>query len=416
MEILAPLTIVALIILLGFIGDLIFRKTDIPNVIWLLGLGLLIGPIFKVVDPTLFLGVSEFIAALAIIIIIFEGGIHMDIYRVFKEAPRGMLLSISAFLLSVLVTTGIMFVLGESLLKGVLLGAIIGGTNSALVIPVVSRLKGISEATKDILSIESAANDIFCLVIVIAIVNMLLLGNVDVSFAAQTVASAFSVGAVMGILVGLFWIPLMKKLEQEEFSYVVTLAMLFLLYAGVEALKGSGAIACLVFGIVLANGSKIFEMIQYKDMGYALEEKTKQFHSLISFFIRTFFFVYLGMLVSVSDIRFIGIGLVLSAAVLFVRPLAVRLSIWKAEFTKRDEDTMTIMFPRGLACAVMAFIPVSKNIHGAKDFVDIAFVVILATTIICTVTMFWIKRKFVVEETKKEKKEEKRKEKPKVVE
>lgn len=44
------LAAVGIIILLGFLSDLIFTKTSIPDVIWLILIGLLIGPIFHFIS------------------------------------------------------------------------------------------------------------------------------------------------------------------------------------------------------------------------------------------------------------------------------------------------------------------------------------------------------------------------------
>lgn len=417
-----PLILIGVIILIGFIGNLIFKKTDIPNIIWLLFFGLALGPIFHIVDSSIFLSVSSFFAAIAIIIILFDGGLDMDLYKLFRDAPRGVMLTILAFTFSVLATTFVMWILGYPILQGILLGAIIGGISSPIVIPVVSKMKGVSEKTRTMLSIESAITDVICIVVAIIVMQAIQAGGANIAGALQTLSSAFAVGIIFGLVAGIAWIPIMHRIVAYEFSYVVTLAVLFLIYAGVEFMNGSGAVAVLIFGIVLGNGRKIFEIMKYSEKAFEIDQTTRQFHSLISFFIRTFFFVYLGLLVSITDFKFIILGIVLTFTLLAVRPIAVILATrGSEEITVTDKKTMSIMLPRGLAAAVLAYLPISMGLPMTEGFADIVFVVILGTALIATFGVVIIRALSKLEE-KRGKAEEKKKEetqpikKPRVIE
>lgn len=408
MEVLLPLTLIATIILLGFIGDLIFKKTNIASVIWLLLFGLLLGPILNVVSPGMFMEVSEFVAAFAIIMILFDSGIYMDLNKLFREVPRGVLLAVVSFLLSVFVVTGIGYFLGLGIMKSILLGAIIGGTSSPIVIPIVSKMKHMKESVRLILSIESAITDVLCIVVAIVVMEALVTGVM--SNAAHLIASAFSIGIVAGMIAGLLWIPIMRRLSKEPFSYVVSLAALFLLYSGTEMLQGSGAIACLVFGVVLANGKLVLAIFRHKSHAYELDMRTKDFHSLITFFIRTFFFVYLGLLVSVTNMAYVYIGVLISVLLLLVRPLAVKISDYHPDTPPEERKLMSILIPRGLAAAVLAYLPTANGIPGTEGFVDIVFTVILCTVVFCTVGVYFFgnhagKKAIIAKEVKKAEKE-----------
>ncbi|EMR75201.1 NhaP-type Na+(K+)/H+ antiporter [Thermoplasmatales archaeon SCGC AB-540-F20] len=154
--------------------------------------------------------------------------------------------------------------------------------------------------------------------------------------------------------------------------------------------EGAGAIACLVFGLVLGNGKKVLKMIDYKGMEFEMDEETKHFHSLISFIIRTFFFVYLGMMVSFQKIEFILFGIAILLALLAMRYIAILISTYRGKFKEKDKQTMIVMMPRGLAAAILAlnFGPelIEELMPGMEGFFkDIAFVIILGTAILCTV-------------------------------
>lgn len=189
----------------------------------------------------------------------------------------------------------------------------------------------------------------------------------------------------------------MNKIRKAQFSYVITLAVIFLVYCFTALIvgtdqggEGAGAIACLMFGLVLGNGKKILKMVNYQGIGFEMDDETKHFHSLVSFIIRTFFFVYLGMIVSFYKVDYILIGIIVLVVLLLLRYSAVYLSTYRGGFEKDDMQTLTVMMPRGLAAAILAvkFGPDFINKYMPEYdgfFSDIAFVVILGSAIITTI-------------------------------
>jgi cell volume regulation protein A len=410
------LILVSVIILIGFFGGLVFKKTGIPDIIWLLLFGLVVGVFISPELKGQFLLVSSFFATIAIIVILFDGGINMDLYKLLKGAPRGLVLAMCSFLLSILAVTIIMTILGAPLLHGILLGVIIGGTSSPIVIPIATKLGNLKDQTKIMLSIESVITDVLCIVVAIAIIYTLTFpGGADPTLAFKSIITTFSIGAVVGLAAGFAWLPVMHRIRKVQFSYVVTLAITVLLYCGVILLvgevggSGAGAIACLLFGIVLGNGKKIFQMMHYKEITFEIDETTKRFHALITFFVRTFFFVYLGLIITVTNLEFVLVGIVVTMAILSLRPIAIMASTWRGSFEKSDKQTMTLLLPRGLAAAVLAYLPIQYGIPHTAGFAEIAFTVILGTAIISTIGVSVIgyhegkkeKKEQIVEEAKK---------------
>ena len=411
-DITLALIVFGAVMILGFIGNYIFNRTQIPSIVWLLLFGLVIGVIFNIrdIDQSIIIAASKLFGAVAIVIILFDGGINTDLYQLFRGAPRGLLLSITAFSFSILVTMGLVVALfysfmptiplENSVIIGIILGAIVAGTSSPIVIPLASRLKNLQEKTKMMLSIESIITDPLCIVVVLAVYYMVIgpsAEGLNLGLGAKNVISTFSVGAMMGFISGLIWLPIMNKVRQEQFSYVATLALVFIVYS-VTALivtvgdggEGAGAIACLVFGLVLGNGKKILKMLGYGEKQFEMDEQSKHIHSLVSFIIRTVFFVFLGMMVGFQRIEYIIIGIVVLFLLLAVRILAILIATYKGEIERDDKQSMIVMMPRGLAAAILAltFGPelVSTLMPGMDGFFeDVAFVVILGTAILCTI-------------------------------
>jgi cell volume regulation protein A len=156
-----------------------------------------------------------------------------------------------------------------------------------------------------------------------------------------------------------------------------------------------------MFGIVLGNGVQVFNMLGYTGMAYEIDDTTRNFHGLISFFIRTFFFVFLGLLVTIADPLNIAIGVIIVIGLLAVRLAAVRIVVGKVEEIKElDMKLMTVMMPRGLAAAVLAYLPMAAMPGEPifRAFGDIVFTVILGTAIVATIGVIWVKRQCAEDE------------------
>ncbi|MBU0953071.1 MAG: cation:proton antiporter [Nanoarchaeota archaeon] len=387
-----PFSLLALFsatIVLGYLGSLIFEKTRIPDLIWLLLLGLIIGPGLNLVQVSLFISILPLMAALALLIILFDAGLNMDFYQVVRHVPRSSLLAILHVGASMLfVGAFATFLLGIDPLEGLLLGAILGGTSSAIVISLTTKLH-IQERVKTLLNLESIISDPLTIVIPIALIGIITQVN-TVSPLASVVA-AFSIGAVIGLVAGVGWLLILERLKGRQFDYMLTLAALFMIYAFVEASSGSGAIAALAFGIVLGNGRAFTTMLRL-DKRIEVNHLFRTFQAEVSFFIRSFFFVFLGIIATITPVYFLY-GLALAAIMIVLRFLVVHVSTLKMRLPKKERNLMRIMIPRGLAAAVLSQLP--RTIEGfpnATLYSDVVFTVILATTIYTTIAIKFLSR------------------------
>ncbi|HLC39647.1 MAG TPA: cation:proton antiporter [archaeon] len=383
-----------IILILGFLGDYLFKRTRIPDVLILIFLGFLLGPLFKVIDPGDLSSITTLFASLALLVILFDGGLNFDLFKVFRNSPRALVLAFLGIFFSMIVT-GIfaIFVLKWNLLNGLLLGAIVGGTSSSIVLPIITRMK-VHENISTVLSLESIFTD--ALVVVIAITLLQLLqtpanGN-EFSIIASGIASQFSIGIVIGGVLGVVWLKVLKHIKGQKYDDILTLAIVMLFFALVELLNGNGAIFALTFGLVLGNGRIISRMLKISDSIEA-SKIMKKFQSQISFLIRTFFFVYLGLIFSVGNFTLLVYGIILTFILLITRYLAVYVTSLGNPILNGGRKILTLMLPRGLAAAVMAQIVSTSNIPNASIYTDIVITVIIASVVISSLGSFFASTK-----------------------
>ncbi len=375
--------IVSVIIIIGSLSSYLFRKTGLPDMLFLIFLGIFVGPILKIIRPEDIVGIASYIGVLALVIILFDGGINLNLYKIFSEAPRAILLALLNFTFSVFITAFFArFFFGLELIYGLLLGSIVGGTSSIIVISLVSRVK-ISEKCSTTLILESTLTDVLCIIAVLTILNFITNPLINFEIIIKDVANTFTTGIAIGFIIGLFWIAVLTKIKERPYSYMLTLAMIFLSYAISEILGGSGALSSLLFGIVIGN-EKIFLKVFKKSQLSAFDVSLKRIETEIAFLIRTFFFVYIGLIAYVENFNIVIFGIILSLALLLVRIIAVRISIFRSSLFN-ERGLMNATLARGLAAVVLSLIPKQLNLPYSDLYVSIAFVVILTTTIISTV-------------------------------
>jgi cell volume regulation protein A len=383
--------VAAIIIILGFLGEEFFNHTSIPDSILLLLFGVLLGPVFQLFAHEELLAITPYFAALALIIILFDGGLNMDIREAVKNSPRALILAIIGWILNVIVTAAFTkVILGWRLLDGLLLGSIVGGGSSIIVIALIRKLK-VTEKIETVLSLESILTDVLCTVGAFTAINILLSGEVSIDAALGSVGIAFGVGILVGLGFGVAWLVILERIKEKPNAYMLTLAMLFLTYVVATNLNGNGALSALFFGLIIGNSRPIAKQLKFRTT-ISIDNNVRDFHSQISFLIRSFFFVFTGLLFSFSSYFSVFIGLLLSVTFLGIRFVVVKVAVVKSELHEY-ESLMTIMFPRGLAAAVLASLPLTMLGSSYQIFPEIAFIVILTTIMITTVGVAAIKKR-----------------------
>ena len=117
-----------------------------------------------------------------------------------------------------------------------------------------------------------------------------------------------------------------------------------------------------------------------------------RFESEIAFLIRTFFFVFLGLIAMISNVWFLFLGAILSFLLLLVRFGAVALATLRSEL-REERPIMGVVLTRGLAAAVLATLPLQYGLLYSDVYINLAVIVIISTAVIATVGTFALRTK-----------------------
>lgn len=370
------------IILAGVLANLVSKKFGIPDIPLLIGLGILLGPLTGLVQAQTLSQLAPAFAALAIAVIVFEGGIHLRIARVAAQAGRATVLAGVGFAMSIFVV-GITasWLLGWPILVGMMLGSALGGSSSVVVFSLLRRMTP-SEKTGALLSLESSLTDVPVFVVTLSMIPLVLgVAGETVLTLATGIVQGFSIGGTVGVVAGIFWLKMLDKMRDEPYKDIATLGFLLGTYAVSEALGGSGVMCALIMGMIMGNGREIKELAGIVDAPLT-EGISRKFHEQISFALTTFFFVYLGLYFSWSDPTYLLAGAAISAALFAARYISVLISTAGNSILRMDTWMMTVMYPRGLSNAIMGQVFLSSlNFALAEPLLQVLLSVILTSVI-----------------------------------
>ena len=373
----------AIIIFLGVAGEAFFKKTGIPDIVFLMILGVVIGPILGIIPTNTIINVVPYFAAIALILIMFDGGLNLDIRNVIKTAHYALFLSVVGFFVSVISVTLVVFYgLEWGLVESILLGTMVGGSSSIIVFGLVRRLP-ISDQTKSMLSLESAITDILVTITAFVLIEMLVSGIFDPNLAITSFAKSVGIGLALGFVIGIPWAYVTTKIQNVQRSYLLTIGILFVIFFAEKSLGGTGALAPLIFGLMLGNKQILSRYLKFKLPEISLDDPT---HHQLTFLVRSFFFVFVGLLATLGQIEFIFFGGIAAILIYVTRIPIVKIALRK-RFSTVDKKTTIAMIPRGLAAAVMATIPLTMGLQNAQYYTQIVFVIILTSVIITTIAL-----------------------------
>ena len=376
------------LIALAFVANQLFKRTRVPDVIVLMVTGLILGPLLGMVSGSEFQPITHALGTLAVILILFEGGLELELHAMLRHFTGSLLLSFLAYAFSLVTITMVMrWSMHIPLTEALIVGAVLGCTSSSITLPVLQQIEASTPARVTMI-LDASLSDTFAILTVGILLD---LGHSNGPIATRFVGQLLFVGFIsflLAVVVGFAWSYLLPKVPDHRFWNPLTLAVVLLLYAAAEHVHVSGLITVFFFGIFLANIRRTELEVVRDSLGleFAGEEHHTQvltFHAELSFLVRTFFFVLLGAVVEFRElIHYLPQVVGVLGAVILARALAVRASSWswRGLHTLERELILWIM-PRGLITVVLALQVIQVRGKELEFLPALAFATILATNL-----------------------------------
>lgn len=390
----AFLWLLGALLVLSYAADVLFQRTRVPAAVLLIFFGLLLGPVLKILPGAEFLRAAPYFGGLALVTILFEGGMGLDLDESIKGLAAGTLLAVFSFLLTAgtiaLLAHGVLGLPGPSALA---LGSVLGVPSSAVVLPVLGTL-GLGTELRTRLVLDAATADVLGILGVEIAIGALSGESVPALVLRSTVVG-FAVGAAVAVGVGLVWSRYLRWASGTgalRLGEALTFGVALLLDGSVSALGGASAVAVVAFGIVLANEPVLLQRAFRRDLPEqdvrSFEEMREAIHRFMrqtTFVVLTFFFVFLGVVVDWRGITArTGAAAVAFAAICVLGRRAAIVAVNRVgllPLTRNETNDVAALFPRGLVTAVLAFEAIAAGLPGSETFPLYAFVVLVVTNL-----------------------------------
>jgi NhaP-type Na+/H+ or K+/H+ antiporter len=372
---------IAIALAAGVVAQAISKHLRVPGIIILLTVGVMLGPdVLNIVRPqNLGSGLYDLIG-FAVAIILFEGGLQLEIPRLRSQLPViSRLLTIGPIITASLAGLAAWYFMGWNWKLSILFGTLVIVTGPTVVTPLLRRL-GLKRDIKMILEAEGVLIDpIGAIIAVIGLEialspNFLSLGNAVVDLGGR-LAIGLALGIVGGFVVG--WLARHESLIPEELDNVFVLALVYLLFEVSNSfISESGILAVTTAGAVLGT------------MGLSQKRVLVEFKEQLTVLLIGLLFIVLAADVRLSTVASLGTEGVMTVVVLMfvVRPVQILLCTFGTPIGWRERLFMSWLAPRGIVAAAVASLfaidLANAGIEGGTEVRALVFLVI-ALTVTC---------------------------------
>ncbi|WP_066048863.1 potassium/proton antiporter [Robertmurraya korlensis] len=366
----------SLLLIIGIITTKFSSRLGMPALILFLAVGMIVGSdglgIIYFDNATY----AQLIGVLALIIILFEGGLQTR-WTTVKSVLKP---SLSLATLGVLITTSVVAIVVHFLfdvpwLEAFLFGSIVGSTDAAAVFAV---LKGqnINPKLGATLEAESGTNDPMAMFLTLMFIELLTSKGENVLLLILSFFWQMGMGVGIGLMFGKLATMSINRINLDSSGLypIFALAFALLTYSGTALIHASGLLAVYVAALVIGNSDLTYKTSIFR------------FNEGFAWMMQILMFIILGLLVFPSQLftaEVIGKGLLIAIALIFIaRPIAVYVSTIKMDFTHKEKIFLSWAGLRGAVPIVLATFPMLAGIADSQAIFNVVFFVVFTSALI----------------------------------
>ncbi len=385
MDVPQPTLTAVLALASGVLAQSIARHLRIPGIVILLAAGAGLGPeglgwvrpgdlgegLFAIVD-------------LAVAIILFEGGLNLQISRLRREqAAIRRLVTWGALVTLVGGALAARFILQWDWSLSLLFGSLVTVTGPTVIGPLVSEVR-LKPRVATVLSAEGVLIDPIGALLAVLTLELVITPEVAaLASGAQDLLLRVGFGTVAGVAGGFVLSRLLavRRLVPEGHENIFVLASVLLLFEGCEQVAShSGILAVTVAGVVVGN----LRILGDRDL--------REFKDQLTVMLVGMLFMLLAASVRVehvTDLGWAGMATV-AALILVVRPANVWLSTSGSDLTWRERAFVAWVAPRGIVAAAVAALVARSltgvGMEGGLELSALVFLTIAGTVLLAGLT------------------------------
>jgi cell volume regulation protein A len=370
------LAISSALVILSILAIKLSSKLGIPSFVLFLVVGMLAGSDGPGGIYFDYPALVQSLGVIALTFILFSGGLDTEWNTVRPIIWKGLVLStFGVVITTLLVGLFASWMLGFTLLEGLLVGAIVSSTDAAAVFMVLrSRNVALKRPLTPLLELESGSNDAMGVLLTIGLTRLLTSPSASVVDLAELLIVQIVIGGSAGYLMGAVMRRILNamKFEQDGIYPVLSIALVLLTYGLTALLGGNGFLAVYLAGLIMRKGD------------FAHRQSLLRFHDGLAWLMQITMFVTLGLQVFPSRLLpIMGIGLLVALFLMVVaRPASVFLSLALSRMSYREQALISWVGLRGAVPIVLATFPLLAGYAKADMIFHLVFFIVLTSVLL----------------------------------
>ncbi len=316
----------SLLLVAGLFARLLATLLHIPEIVFLLGLGALLGPsALDVIDVPLDSLPAQLVFTLGVSTILFYGGLNLSL-EILRSVwlSLGLLAVVGVIITAVITGAAAALVFGLPFEQGLLIGAVLSPTDPAILIPLFigSRLR--PKVAQTVVA-ESAFNDPTGAVLALAIAGALVSGKNSLTGPAGDFVGQLVLSSAGGVLAGIVLSAAISSRRTgiwRESAAIAVLAVVAMSYVSLDFAGGSGYLGAFLAGLIVGN-MKLLGLSMHDEHSRDLMITTRSLADIVTIFV----FVLVG-----ANLPFQALGeeilpalAVVAVLLLVARPITVAI-------------------------------------------------------------------------------------------
>lgn len=365
----ALLAFVAVLLVLCALATKLSGHSGVPSLLFFLALGALVRALPWLVVAVPGPRLSFQIGTVALILILFDGGLNIPIQSARTVLGPALALGLAGTVVTALLTSGLGILAGLPPSTAMLVGAVVSSTDAAAVFAALrgSQLQ-LRERVGLTIELESALNDPAAFILTIAATAAVLSHSVSASRVLGAFVVQLGVGAAVGLGAGLCGSLLLRRLVLPVTSLypVLTVALALGAFGLATITDGSGFLAVAVAAMVVSS-----RHVPYRS-------GLLRVHGALAWLAQIAMFLLLGLSVRPANLvaHLAQGGLLALGLAVVARPVAVGLCLIPFRYAWRERIFIAITGLRGAVPIVLATYPMIRRVDGAGDLFDLVFAIV----------------------------------------
>ncbi|MBW4614889.1 MAG: cation:proton antiporter [Desmonostoc vinosum HA7617-LM4] len=378
----------AIAVLAGISAQVLAAYLRLPSIVILLLLGILLGSDgVGLLHPHL-LGIGlEVIVALATAIILFEGGLNLDLRELGRVSVSLQLLVTLGTLITLLGGSMAAHWLGEFPWNiAFLYASIVVVTGPTVVGPLLKQIN-VDRQVATLLEGEGVLIDPVGAILAFVVLDTILNGDADPINAIIGLLMRLGIGGAIGAAGGYLMSLIFKRANflSFELKNLLVLAILWSLFTLAQMIRSeSGVMTTVIAGAVFANSSVPEERL------------LRSFKGQLTILSVSVLFILLAADLSIASVLALGWGSLFTVLVLMfvVRPINILCCTWNSDLNWRQKLFLSWVAPRGIVSAsvasLFAILLTQRGINGGDAIKALVFLTIIMTVVCQGLTAGWV--------------------------